>query len=59
MRYVKLTEEQAKKINSKKIGHTSGKKDKKTGLRTHVMFCSSLDFVKVFGYDVKRKFIKI
>ena len=59
MRYVKLTEEQSKKINSKKIGHTSGKKDKKTGLREHIMFCSSLDFVKVFGYDVKREFIII
>jgi hypothetical protein len=59
MRYVKLTEAQVKKINSNKIGVTSGKKDKSTGLRPTIKFCSSLDFVKVFGYDVKREFITI
>tara|TARA_R110001632_G_C11094444_1_gene390269 strand:+ start:211 stop:390 length:180 start_codon:yes stop_codon:yes gene_type:complete len=59
MRYVKLTNEQASKINSKKIGLTSGKRNKKTGLRPTIKFCSSLDFVSVFGYDVERNFITI
>lgn len=59
MRYVKLTNEQASKINSKKVGLTSGKRNKETGIRPTVKFCSSLDFVKVFGYDVEREFIEI
>ena len=59
MRYVKLTNAQANKIESKKIGYTSGKKDKITGLRPNIKFCSSLDFVNVFGYDVEREFITI
>lgn len=59
MRYVKLTEAQAKKIKSNKIGLTSGEKDKETGLRPNIKFCSSIDFVSVFGYDVKREFITI
>ncbi len=59
MRYVALTEEQATKISSRKIGITSGKRDKVTGLRPIIKFCSSLDFVSVFGYNVKREFITI
>jgi hypothetical protein len=59
MRYVKLTNEQASKINSKKIGLTSGKRNKETGIRPTIKFCSSLDFVSVFGYDVEREFITI
>lgn len=59
MRYVKLTEEQAKQINSKKIGLTSGKRNKETGLRPTIKFCSSLDFVLEFGRDVEREFIEI
>jgi len=59
MRNVKLTNEQAKKISSKKIGLTSGKRDKETGLRPIIKFCSSLDFINAFGTDVKREFITI
>ena len=59
MRYVKITDEQAKKINSKKIGFTSGLRNKKTGIRPSIKFCTSLDFVNVFGYDVNREFIEI
>lgn len=59
MRYVKLTEEQARKIGSKKVGLTSGRRDKKTGVRPTIKFCSSLDFVRAFGYDVNREFIEI
>jgi hypothetical protein len=59
MRYVKLTDEQAKKINSKKVGFTSGKRNKETGVRPTIKFCSSLDFVLEFGRDVVREFIEI
>ncbi len=59
MRYVKLTEEQAKQMNSKKIGLTSGKRNKETGVRPIIKFCSSLDFVLAFGRDVEREFITI
>tara|TARA_B100000497_G_scaffold116448_1_gene140839 strand:- start:56 stop:235 length:180 start_codon:yes stop_codon:yes gene_type:complete len=59
MRYVKLTEAQAKQINSKKIGLTSGKRDKETGTRLTIKFCSSLDFTIAFGYDIEREFINI
>jgi len=59
MRYAKLTNEQASKINSKKVGLTSGKRDKETGIRPTIKFCSSLDFVLEFGRDVEREFIEI
>tara|TARA_R110000787_G_scaffold181665_1_gene293676 strand:+ start:134 stop:313 length:180 start_codon:yes stop_codon:yes gene_type:complete len=59
MRYVKLTNDQANKINSNKIGFTSGRRNKETGIRPNIKFCSSLDFVSVFGYDVEREFIEI
>ena len=59
MRYVKLTNEQASKINSKKVGLTSGKRDKETGIRPIIKFCSSLDFVLEFGREVEREFIEI
>jgi hypothetical protein len=59
MRYVKITSEQAKLIPSRSIGVTDGKKDFNTGLRPSVLFCSSLDFVKVYGYDIEREFIEI
>ncbi len=59
MRYVKLTEDQSKKMNPKNIGYTSGSKDKETGKRSVIKFCSSLDFIKVFGLDIERVFIEI
>jgi len=59
MRYVKLTKEQSKKISITKKGLTSGKRDKKTGLRPSIVFCSSLDFSIEFGSDAKREFITI
>ena len=59
MRYVKLTDEQANKINSNKIGFTSGRRNKETGIRPNIKFCSSLDFVLEFGRDVEREFIEI
>ena len=59
MRYVKLTNDQSNKINSNKIGITSGRRNKETGIRPLIKFCTSLDFVNVFGYDVEREFIKL
>lgn len=59
MRYVQLTNEQADKMNSKQIGLTSGKRDKETGVRPTIKFCSSLDFSIKFGYDVEKIFIEI
>ncbi len=59
MRYVKITKEQAKQIGIREIGYTSGKRDKETGKREDILFCSSLAFVTVFGYDVEREFIEI
>ena len=59
MRYVKLTAEQSEKINSKQIGLTSGKRNKETGLREVVKFCSSLDFSIAFGQEEEKIFIEI
>ena len=59
MRYVKLTSEQSSKINSRELGFTSGQKDKNTGKRENITFCSSVVFVKVFGHEVKKEFITI
>lgn len=59
MRYVKLTKEQSSKVSSRELGFTSGKKDKETGIRESIVFCSSLAFVSVFGYNVEREFITI
>ena len=58
MRYVKLTAEQARKMKSRQMGLTS-EWNKETGIKEDIRFCSSLDFVKTFGYDVKRVFIEI
>lgn len=59
MRYVQLTEDQVKKIPTKKIGLTSGKRDKITGIRPAIKFCSSFDFSKHIGYDEEKVFIEI
>jgi hypothetical protein len=59
MRFVEITKEQANRIETKKIGFTSGKRNKDTGVRPSIMFCSSLEFVSAFGYEVDRKFIEI
>lgn len=59
MRYVKLTKDQANKVSHKEKGYTSGKKDKETGIRPDIIFCSVVAFVKAFGHDVEREFIEI
>ena len=59
MQYVQLTEKQAKRIPTSKTGYTSGKRNKATGLREQIKFCSRLVFVSEFGYKVKKKYITI
>jgi hypothetical protein len=59
MRYVKITKEESLKVNHKEIGITSGKKDKETGKRETIYFCSSLEFSRVFGQDIQKIFIEI
>ena len=59
MRYVKFTKDQANKVRSTVKGYTSGKRDKVTGQRENITFCSSLEFVKAFGHEIEREFIEI
>lgn len=59
MRYAKLTSEQAKEINSKEKGYTSGKRNKETGIREEIVFCSMLVFRKAFGYEIEVETIEI
>lgn len=53
-----ITQEEIKLIGINKIGITSGKKDKLTGIREKIYFCSNLDFIKS-GIERKKQFIKI
>ena len=48
MLYVKITQEEALKLGSNKYGITGGKKNKETGKREVVYFCSNLVFIKNF-----------
>lgn len=59
MRYAKLTQEQAKQITSKEKGYTSGKRNKETGVREEIIFCSMLVFRKTFGYEIEVETIEI
>lgn len=56
MKYVLLNEEQSKKISSKSKGYGSIRKE---GVKHDVVFCSSLEFSKAFGHDVKKIFVEI
>ncbi len=57
MLYVKITKEEALKLNSKEYGLTSGKKDKETGKRETIYFCSNLTFIRNFVRE--KEFIEI
>ena len=57
MLYVKITKEEATVIGSRKSGITSGKKDKVTGEREIVYFCSNLVFIQ--NFDREKEFITI
>jgi len=59
MRYVKLNEDQKLKLNSREVGITSGPRNKETGKRENVYFCSSLVFSMAFGNETEKEFIEI
>ena len=48
MLYIKITREEALKLNPKQYGLTSGKRNKKTGERETIHFCSNLVFIQNF-----------
>jgi hypothetical protein len=58
MLYVKITKEELIILGSRKTGITSGKKDKKTGKRELIYFCSNLDFIGLC-LEREKEFIKI
>lgn len=57
MLYVKITKEEALKIGLKKSGITSGRRDKITGKRETIYFCSNLDFIS--NFEREKEFITI
>jgi len=57
MLYVKITKEEALKLGSRQYGLTSGKKDKVTGEREIVYFCSNLVFIQ--NFEREKEFIEI
>jgi hypothetical protein len=57
MLYVKITKEESTIIGSRKSGITSGKKDKTTGEREIIYFCSNLVFIS--NFDREKEFITI
>jgi len=57
MLYVKITKEEALKLKSKEYGLASGKRDKETGKRETIHFCSHLTFIK--NFDREKEFIEI
>lgn len=57
MLYVKITKEESLKVGSKETGITSGRRDKVTGERETIYFCSNLVFIK--NFDREKEFITI
>lgn len=57
MLYVQITKEEALEIGSKNYGITSGKRNKETGLRPTIYFCSNLVFIQIFNRE--KEFITI
>jgi len=57
MLYTKITKEEVLTLNPKEYGITSGKKDKETGIRETIYFCSNLVFVQNFKRE--KEFITI
>jgi hypothetical protein len=56
--YVKITREEALELSSREYGITSGKRDKETGERETIYFCSNLVFIRNFERENK-EFIEI
>lgn len=57
MLYVKITKEEALKLSPKHYGITSGKKNKETGKRETIYFCSNLVFIK--NFEREKEFLEI
>lgn len=57
MLHVKITKEEALKLGSKQYGITSGKRNKETGQRETIYFCSNLVFLQ--NFDREKEFIQI
>jgi len=57
MLYVKITKKESELIGAKKTGYTSGKKDKITGKREEIRFCSNLVFIQ--NFEREKEFIAI
>ena len=57
MLYVKITKEEALKLRSREYGLTGGKKNKETGGREAVYFCSNLVFIQ--NFEREKEFITI
>jgi len=57
MLYVKITKEEALKLGSRQFGITSGKRNKETGERETIYFCSNLVFIQ--NFEREKEFIEI
>ncbi len=57
MLYVEITKEEALKLGSREYGLTGGKKNKETGGREAVYFCSNLVFIQ--NFEREKEFITI
>jgi len=57
MLYVKITKKEALKLSPKEYGLASEKRDKETGKRKTIYFCSNLTFIK--NFDKEKEFIEI
>ena len=57
MLYVKITKEEALKLGSRQYGLTSGNRNKETGERETIYFCSNLVFIQ--NFERKKEFIEI
>ena len=57
MLYVKITREEALKLDSRQYGLTSGKRNKETGEKETIYFCSNLVFIQ--NFDREKEFITI
>jgi hypothetical protein len=57
MLYVKITKEEALRLGSRQYGLTSGKRNKETGQRETIYFCSNLVFIQ--NFEREKDFIEI
>ena len=48
-----ITKEEASKIGFHKVGLAGGKRNKETGKRDTIYFCSHIDFIKQFNREME------